>query len=171
LSEEERQQIHQLLHSARFVDQAPRQIYATLLSEGVVLASISTFYRLLRSQGESQERRRQRPPTRYAVPRLSASAPNQVWTWDITRLPTLTRGVFLYLYVILDLYSRFVVGWMVSRKENAGLAKHLFVHTLRRHGIPYVPTSNPDSPRASFYVTNLAGRLVPSRARSGVANP
>jgi len=67
--------------------------------------------------------------------RLAASAPNQVWTWDITQLPTMVRGVFLCLYVILDLYSRVAVGWMVSRKQNAGLAKHLFRHTLARHGI------------------------------------
>ncbi len=135
LSPDEREQALTLMHSERFCDQAPRQIHATLLSEGTVVASVSTLYRLLRGVGEAQERRRQRPPQRHAVPRLEATAPNQVWTWDITKLPTLVTGVFLCLYVILDLYSRYVVGWMVSRKENAGLARHLFKHTLARHNI------------------------------------
>ena len=135
LSPVEREEALTLMHSERFCDQAPRQIYGNLLSEGTVVASVSTLYRLLRGAGEAQERRRQRPPQRHAVPRLEATAPNQVWTWDITKLPTLVTGVFLCLYVILDLYSRFVVGWMVSRKENAGLARHLFKHTLARHEI------------------------------------
>ena len=135
LSVVERDEALALMHSERFFDQAPRQIYANLLSEGTLVASVSTLYRLLRAGGEAQERRRQRPPQRHAVPRLAASAPHQVWTWDITKLPTLVTGVFLCLYVILDLYSRFVVGWMVSRKENAGLARHLFKHTLSRHDI------------------------------------
>ena len=135
LSEPERVSALTLMHSERFCDQAPRLIHANLLSEGTVVASVSTLYRLLRSVGEVQERRRQRPPQRHAVPRLEATAPNQVWTWDITKLPTIVTGVFLCLYVILDLYSRYVVGWMVSRKENAGLARHLFKQTLTRHGI------------------------------------
>jgi putative transposase len=135
LSQSERSAVLDTLHSPEHADQAPRQVYARLLTEGTVLASVSTMYRLLRAAGETAERRPQRPPQRHAVPRLQARAPHQVWTWDITRLPTLTRGVFLFLYVILDLYSRHVVGWMVSRKENAGLAKHLFGHTLKRHQI------------------------------------
>lgn len=114
------------LHSERFEDAAPRQIYGTLLSEGIKLASISTMYRLLRADSENRPRRAQRPPQKHVKPQLTARAPNEVWTWDITKLPTYTRGLYLSLYVILDLFSRYVVGWMVSRKENAGLARHLF---------------------------------------------
>lgn len=135
LSQVERDHALMLMHSERFCDQAPRVIHANLLSEGTVVASVSTLYRLLRAVGEVQERRRQRPPQCHAVPRLEATAPNQVWTWDITKLPTLVAGVFLSLYVIMDLYSRFIVGWMVSRKENAGLARHLFKQTLVRYDI------------------------------------
>ena len=135
LSAVERQQTLDLLHSERFCDQAPRQVHATCLSEGLLVASWSTMYRLLRAGGESQERRGIRPPQRHAVPQLIATAPNQVWTWDITKLLTLVRGVFLCLYVILDLYSRQVVGWMVSRRENAGLAKHLFGRVLSARAI------------------------------------
>ncbi len=135
LSPAEREQALALLHSERFCDQPPRQIHAHLLNEGTVIASPSTLYRLLRLTGESRERRAQRPPQRHVVPHLEARAPHEVWTWDITKLPTLITGVFLCLYVILDLYSRHVVGWMVSRKENAGLARHLFRHALTRHGI------------------------------------
>jgi len=123
------------LHSERFQDAAPRQVYGTLLSEGIKLASVSTMYRLLRAGGESRPRRGQRPPQKHVKPRLTARAPNEVWTWDITKLPTYTRGLYLSLYVILDLFSRYVVGWMVSRKENAGLARHLFARVLTHHGI------------------------------------
>lgn len=135
LSPAEREQALAVLHSERFCDQSPRQVYAALLNEGELMASPSTLSRLLRAQGETRERRAQRPPQHHAVPRLVAQAPNEVWTWDITKLPTLTRGLFLNLYLILDLYSRYVVGWMISRKENAGLASHLFTHALSRHGI------------------------------------
>jgi putative transposase len=124
------------LHSPEFCDASPRQVYAQLLSAGRVLASVSTFYRLLRDHGETAPRRLQRRPQQHARPQLQATAPNQVWTWDITKLPTQMRGVYLNLYVILDLYSRFVVGWMISRKENAGLAKHLFSRVLTAHAVP-----------------------------------
>lgn len=136
LSAAQRQQVMDHLHSDRFCDVAPRQVYATLLSEGEVLASVSTMYRLLRAQSEAVERRAQRPPQRHAKPQLLATAPQQVWSWDITKLPTVVRGVYLSLYVILDLFSRYAVGWMVSRKENAGLARHLFERVIARHQIP-----------------------------------
>jgi len=123
------------LHSPRFEDAAPRQVYATLLSEGIRIASISTMYRLLRAHAENRPRRAQRPPQQHVKPSLAVTAPNQAWTWDITKLPTLTRGIYLSLYVILDLFSRYVVGWMVSRKENAGLAKHLFSRVIAHHCI------------------------------------
>jgi putative transposase len=137
LSADEQQQVYAVLHSDRFIDQSPRQICATLQSEGQVIASPSTFYRMLARADESTPRVAQRPAQQHAVPRLSASAPNQVWTWDITRLPTQVRGVFLCLYVILDLFSRNVVSWMVATRENAGLAKHLFKQALAKHQVPH----------------------------------
>jgi putative transposase len=137
LSAEEQQQVYDIVHSDRFIDQSPRQICATLQSEGQVIASPSTIYRLLARADESTPRVVQRAPQQHAVPRLSATAPNQVWTWDITRLPTQVRGIYLCLYVILDLYSRHVVGWMVAARENAGLAKHLFKQTLTKHKVPH----------------------------------
>ncbi|MBK8640032.1 MAG: IS3 family transposase [Chromatiaceae bacterium] len=135
LSPAEDQALLDHLHSERFQDAAPRQIYATLLSEGEVIASVSTMYRRLRARQECRERRHQRPAQHHVTPQLEATAPNQIVTWDITKLPTLTRGLYLNLYVILDLFSRYVVGWMVSRKENAGLARHLFSEVLTRRQI------------------------------------
>ncbi len=135
LSEAEAQRILDELHSERFLDAAPRQVYATLLSEGIVLGSISTMYRLLRRRKETPERRSQRPAQHHVKPQLEATGPDQVYTWDITKLPTATRGIYLCLYVILDLFSRYPVGWMVSRKENAGLACHLFREVLSRRAI------------------------------------
>lgn len=132
LSPAEDQALLDQLHSERFQDAAPRQIYATLLSEGHLIASISTMYRRLRHRKETPERRNQRPVQHHAKPQLEATAPDQVYTWDITKLPTITRGLYLNLYVILDLFSRYVVGWMVSHKENAGLARHLFSEVLSR---------------------------------------
>jgi putative transposase len=136
LTSEQRADVLEVLHAPEFCDASPRQVHAQLLSTGQVLASVSTFYRLLRAQNEVVQRRLQRPPQTHVRPQLMASAPNQVWTWDITKLPTVVRGVYLNLYLILDLYSRFVVGWMISRKENAGLAKHLFKRVLNAHAVP-----------------------------------
>ncbi|QOC22238.1 DDE-type integrase/transposase/recombinase [Wenzhouxiangella sp. AB-CW3] len=135
LSEIEEQRILDELHSERFLDTAPRQVYATLLSEGTVLGSISTMYRLLGRRKETRERRNQRPAQHHVKPQLEATGPDQVYTWDITKLATITRGFYLSLYVILDLFSRYPVGWMVSRKENAGLACHLFREVLSRRDI------------------------------------
>lgn len=135
LSACEQRRILEALHCERFQDAAPRQIHATLLSEGTVLGSISTMYRLLARSGQTRERRNQRPARHHVKPQLEATAPDQVYTWDITKLPTMSRGVYLCLYVILDLFSRYAVGWMVSRKENAGLACHLFQEVLSRRAI------------------------------------
>jgi len=135
LADDERQAIVDVLHSAEFADQPPREVYGALLSRGVYLASIRTMYRILRALGESQERRAQRTHPRPVKPVLEATAPNQVWTWDITKLAGPERGVFYCLYVIIDLFSRYVVGWLLAEKENAELAKRLFAETLARHGI------------------------------------
>jgi len=135
LNPAEEQALLDHLYSERFQDAAPRQVYATLLSEGELIASVSTMYRRLRRRKETSERRNQRPAQHHVMPQLKATAPNQVYTWDITKLPTITRGFYLCLYVILDLFSRYPVGWMVSRKENAGLACHLFREVLSRREI------------------------------------
>lgn len=163
------QAILDILHSERFIDTSPRQVYAQLLSEGVVLGSIATFYRRLRAAQESIPRRGQRPPQRHVVPQLKATAVHQVWTWDITKLPTTSRGVYLNLYLIIDLYSRYVVGWMISRKENAGLAKHLFAHTLAAHAInPDTLTVHSDrgSPMTAHTFAELLGAMGVTRSYS-----
>lgn len=169
LSPEQQAQTLAYLHSERFQDQAPRQVYATLLSEGVRIASVSTMYRLLRGEAESRPRRAQRPPQRHAVPRLTARTPNECWTWDITKLATLSRGIYLSLYVILDLFSRYVVGWMVSRKENAGLARHLFARVLARHGIApdsLIVHQDRGAPMIAHSFAELMGELGVERSYS-----
>ena len=123
------------LHEPEFADQPPTEVYATLLGRGVYLGSIRTMYRVLAEAGETKERRNQRAPHVYAKPSLSATAPNQVWTWDITKLATTERGVFLMAYVIIDLFSRYVVGWMLAKRECKHLAAQLFAETIARHGI------------------------------------
>ena len=135
LSEPERAAILEVLHAERFVDQPPAEVYATLLEEGVFLASPRTMYRVLAAAKQTKERRAQRAPRSLPTPRVAAFAPNQVWTWDISKLPTFTTGVFLNLYVILDLWSRYVVAWMIAERENSALAKQLFAEAISRSGI------------------------------------
>jgi putative transposase len=135
LSEAERQAVLDVLHEPRFADQPPAQVWAKLLDEGVYLCSIRTMHRVLAQAGESGERRIQRPKTHHPVPRLCARAPNVVWTWDITKLATWAKAVFLSLYVVLDLFSRYVVAWMVAARENSALAKQLLAEAIGRHGI------------------------------------
>jgi putative transposase len=136
LTAEERQAVRNLMNSESYQDESVRVVHAKELNAGRVLASVSTMYRVLRATGETRERRPQRPAQRHAIPRLQACAPNEAWTWDITKLPTWTPRVYLNLYVILDLFSRYPVGWMISRKENAALAKHLFEQVIASHGVP-----------------------------------
>jgi putative transposase len=124
-----------VLNSERFCDQAPAQVWATLLDEGTYLASISTMYRLLRQRHQVRERRAQarRPPT--VKPELVATTPNQVWSWDITRLPGPYKWTWFHLYVILDVYSRYAVGWLVAPRESARLAQDLIAGAVFDHGI------------------------------------
>ena len=124
-----------MLHSDEFVDQPPAEVYATLLSRGVYLASIRTMYRVLAAFGESAERRAQRGPMKHAKPTLTATAPNQVWTWDITKLRGPLHGVFYCLYAVLDLFSRMTVGWLLAERESAELAAHLFAEAVEHHGV------------------------------------
>ena len=135
LSPAERARVLETLHEPRFVDQAPAEIYATLLDEGVYLGSLRTMYRILAANQEVRERRNQlRHPT-YAAPELLATKPNQVWSWDITKLRGPAKWTHYHLYVIIDIYSRYVVGWMVADCEAATLAHHLIDETRARQGI------------------------------------
>ena len=123
------------LHEPRFVDQPPREVFATLLDAETYLCSWRTMYRILHDHGEVKERRQQRNHRKYAIPRLVARSPNAVWSWDITLLRGLERGQFFYLYVILDLFSRYVVGWMVAPCESEELAEHFINQTCERQGV------------------------------------
>ena len=123
------------LHSERFVDQAPATVYATLLDEGRYLCSVATMYRLLRANGEVHERRRQATHPAAIKPELLATAPNQVWSWDITKLLGPSKWTYYYLYVVLDIYSRYVVGWLLADRELATLAEQLLADTIQKEGI------------------------------------
>jgi putative transposase len=135
LCEAERKVVLDVLNSERFCDQPPAEVYATLLSEGVYYCSVSTMYRILRTAKQTGERRAQRTAKTNAIPRLKATQVNEVWTWDITKLATMQRGVYLCLYVVLDLYSRFIVSWMISYKENSANSQQLFREASDRYGI------------------------------------
>jgi len=133
LSETERADVLEVLHSGRFVDESPATVWATLLDEGTYLASPATMYRLLReTHGSVPERRRQATHPPRSRPELLAEAPNEVWSWDITRLRGPTKRQFFYLYVLLDLYSRYVPGWMLASVERAELARRLIDETVTK---------------------------------------
>lgn len=136
LTAAESQVVCDLLHEPRFADQAPAEIYATLLDEGRYHCSIRTFYRILSKIGEGQERRRQRRHPVYQKPELLATGPNQVWSWDITKLKGPATWTYFYLYVILDIFSRRVVGWRMADSENAMLFKELFHDVIARNRVP-----------------------------------
>lgn len=135
LSAEERARVIAVLHEDRFVDKAPQAIYATLLDEGIYLCSPSTMYRILRSLDEVKERRNTVRHRRYKKPELLATAPKQVWSWDITKLKGPEKWTYYYLYVMIDIFSRYAVGWMVASRENAKLAKRFVAETCLREGI------------------------------------
>jgi putative transposase len=135
LTPQQRDHVHRLLVSPQYCDQPPAQVYHDLLDKGEHICSISTMHRILREKRESGERRNQRVPQHHAIPRLEARAPNHVWTWDCSKLATTTRGQYLTLYVVLDLYSRFALAWMVSRKENSALAQQLMSEAVARYRI------------------------------------
>jgi len=136
LRQDERQAVLDELHSSRFVDAAPAEVYATLLDEGVYLASERTMYRLLAAEGESGERRRQRVHPAYTKPELLATGPNQVWSWDITKLLGPVTWSYYYLYVLLDIYSRNVTGWLLADCEQATLAERLIADSTAKQAIP-----------------------------------
>jgi putative transposase len=132
----EQQAVRDALHSERFQDAAPAAVYATLLDEGTYLASERTMYRLLAAEGETRPRRDQLIHPTYAKPELLATAPNQVWSWDITKLLGPAKWTYFYLYVILDVYSCYVVGWMVAHREQAELAERLIAETIAKQAVP-----------------------------------
>lgn len=135
LCEAERQQILTLLRSEEYCDLAPAQVWARLLDDGVYLCSISTMYRLLAAAGECRERRRQRTHPAKKKPELIATRPNQVWSWDITKLRSATRGKYYELYVIIDIFSRYVVGWTVADAETGELARDFIEGVYLEQGI------------------------------------
>lgn len=135
LTDAEQHRIRAVLNSARFADCTPRQIYATLLDEGTYLCHWRTFYRILATQHAVRERRNQLRHPAYAAPELLATGPNQLWSWDITKLKGPRPWTYFYLYVILDVFSRCVVGWMIMERESALLAEEFIAETCHQEGI------------------------------------
>jgi len=134
LSAAERQQTLEVLRSTRFADASPTEVYATLLDdEHSYLCSIRTMYRLLASQGEVRERRNQLRHSHYRKPELLATGPNQVWSWDITKLRGPEKWIYYYLYVVLDIFSRYVVGWLLAERESEVLAQRLIAETVAKY--------------------------------------
>jgi putative transposase len=136
LSPVERASVLAVLHEERFQDRSPAAVQATLLDEGQYLCSTRTMYRILEQEGESRERRDQLVHPAYKKPELLATSPNQLWSWDITKLLGPAKWTYFYLYVILDVFSRYVTGWMVAHRENAELAKQFIEETIRKHQVP-----------------------------------
>jgi len=131
----ERQAVLDLLHEDRFIDLSPTEIYAQMLEEGRYVCSIRTMYRILAANEELRERRRQRVHPPYAKPELIATAPNQVWSWDITKLRGPEKLTYYHLYVLIDIFSRYVVGWLLADCESGDLAKQLVIESCAREGI------------------------------------
>ena len=136
LAIDERARVLGVLHEERFQDCAPAAVQATLLDEGQYLCSSRTMYRILAQEGESHERREQRIHPPYQKPELLATAPNHLWSWDITKLRGPVKWTYFYLYVALDVFSRYVTGWMVATRETAELAKRFLEETILKHDIP-----------------------------------
>ena len=171
----ERQAVLDTLHSERFVDQSPAEVHATLLEEQTYLCSARTMYRVLAAADEVRERRDQARHPAYARPELVATAPNQIWSWDITKLKGPAKYVYFSLYVILDLFSRYVVGWMVALHESALLAERLIAVTCLKQGIaPHQLTVHADrgAPMRSKLVALLFSDLGidASHSRPRVSN-
>lgn len=135
LSHAEKETVHKELNSERFQDSSPRQVYATLLDEGVYYCSISTMYRILHDHDQVHERRNQLKHPAYAKPELLATAPNELWSWDITKLKGPAKWKYFYLYVILDVFSRYVVGWLIAEYESSVLAEQLITESCHKQRI------------------------------------
>jgi putative transposase len=135
LPDAERRAVLDVLHEPRFLDQSPAEVHAGLLDEGRYLCSQRTMYRILAENSEVRERRAQRRHPCYAAPELLATRPNELWSWDITKLLGPHKWTYYYLYVILDVFSRYVVGWLLANRESQSLATRLIAATIKRHGI------------------------------------
>jgi len=175
LSLAERTQVREMLNSQRFQDHAPRQVYAKLLDEGQYVCHWRTMYRILEAHQEVCERRHQRRHPTYAKPELLATGPNQVWSWDITQLKGPAKWLSFYLYVVLDVFSRYVVGWLVAEQESAQLAEILIAETCTQQGIqPGQLTLHSDrgSPMKSKQVSQLLVDLgiIKSHSRPHVSD-
>jgi putative transposase len=175
LAPAERQAILDALHAPRFADLAPAEVWAILLDEGTYLGSQSTFYRLLRQAGETRERRRQAVHPAAAKPELLATGPNQVWSWDITKLHGPAKWTYYYLYVILDIHSRYVTGWMLAARESAVLAEKLIATTCAKQGISHGQLtihadrgSSMTSKPVAFLLADLG--VIQSHSRPHVSN-
>ncbi len=155
LSHAERAEVLGVLHEERFVDQAPATIYATLLDEGRYVCSVPTMYRVLRAEDEVRERRRQARHPATVKPELLATGPNRIWTWDITKLLGPEKWTYFHLYVIIDIYSRYVTGWLLAKRETAELAERLLAETIRKTPRRRRPTHDP---RRSRHIHGLEDR-------------
>ena len=175
LSEAERSEVFEVLCSPRFADRAPAEVYATLLDEGVYLCSERTMYRVLAENRAVRERRAQRSHPNHPKPEIVARAPNEVWSWDITRLLGPEKWQYFYLYVILDIFSRYVTGWMVADRETAGLGGRLIEESCLKQGVqPRVLTLHSDrgSPMTGKCTAQLLADLgiTQSLSRPRVSN-
>lgn len=175
LSDAECNAILAAAHSERFCDLSVREIYATLLDEGVYLGSISTIYRVLRAAGESRERRALAKHPPMVKPELAATAPGQVWSWDITKLLGPQKWTYYYLYVVLDVFSRYIVAWRLEHRESAELAKALFTVAIARESVDakkLTVHSDGGSSMTSKKLTELFADLgvTKSRSRPHVSN-
>ena len=169
LCEAEREQVLDVLAGPRFVDRAPAEVVATLLDEGRYLCSERTMYRILAAHQPVRERRNQREHPRYAKLELVATAPNQTWSWDITKLLGPTKWTYFHLYVVLDIFSRYAVGWMVADRENSVLAGRLIEATCHKQGVqPQVLTLHSDrgAPMTSKCTAQLLADLGVTRSLS-----
>ena len=158
-----------MLAGPRFVDRAPAEVVATLLDEGHYLCSERTMYRILAADQPVRERRNQREHPQYAKPELVATAPNQTWSWDITKLLGPTKWTYFHLYVVLDIFSRYAAGWMVADRENSVLAGHLIEETCHKQGVqPRVLTPHSDrgAPMTSKCTAQLLADLGVTRSLS-----
>ncbi|MFO7943115.1 MAG: DDE-type integrase/transposase/recombinase, partial [Anaerolineales bacterium] len=135
LSEKEETEVRKELNNERFQDKTPRDVYAALLDEGTYLCSWRTMYRILKKHDEVRERRDQLKHPSYKKPELLATRPNQVWSWDITKLLGPKKWTYYYLYVIIDIYSRYVPGWMIAERQTASLARVLIKETCEKQAI------------------------------------
>ena len=169
LTAAERAEVRTVLNSARFMDQAPRQVYAALLDEGQYLCHWRTMYRVLAAHDEVHERRRVRHHPTSRKPELLATGPNQVWSWDITLLRGAVKGTHFALYTVLDIFSRYVVGWMLAVAQSSELARHLVSESARKQGIqPGQLTLHSDngSPMKGQPLTQLLDKLGIDRSHS-----